>query len=194
MSIGSSDSKQAEHARVEPATTQPSPLGRRGVDVVAHMATKLIASDSVLIGTSVSITGSSGAVRAGDLIQFTAGDLADMTFVVQEALGSMATLAQELPEVPDLGDTYDILRYSPMRLSTSSSIETAETVYALQYDDTEAGGITYVGEALPGAVTSSAVWRIKRLTETGPDMVVEWADGDSDFNNIWDDRASLSYS
>jgi hypothetical protein len=65
---------------------------------------------------------------------------------------------------------------------------------ALLLDDTEAGGISYVGEALPGAATSAASWRVKRLTETGPDVAVQWADGNGNFDNVWDDRASLSYS
>jgi len=54
--------------------------------------------------------------------------------------------------------------------------------------------LSYVGEASPGTATSAAGWRVKRIDETGGDIVVEWADGDSDFDNVWDNRASLSYS
>ena len=63
----------------------------------------------------------------------------------------------------------------------------------IQLDDV-GGGVTYIGEALPGTATSSASWSIKRLTETGDDLVLVWADGNSDFDNIWDNRAALSYS
>ena len=63
---------------------------------------------------------------------------------------------------------------------------------ALQLD--AVGTTTYIGEALPGTVTSAALWRIKRMVETGPDIVITWADGDANFNNVWDDRAGLSYS
>lgn len=52
---------------------------------------------------------------------------------------------------------------------------------------------TYIGEAEPGTVFSAAAWRIKRSVETGPDIVITWADGDSDFDNIWDNRLSLTY-
>jgi beta-glucosidase-like glycosyl hydrolase len=65
--------------------------------------------------------------------------------------------------------------------------------YALVLDDA-GGGVTYVGEALPGSLTSAASWRIKRITEVGPDVSIEWSDGDSNFDNVWDDRLSLSYS
>lgn len=54
--------------------------------------------------------------------------------------------------------------------------------------------VTYVGEAQPGTASSAAAWRIKRLTETGDDAVLEWADGNAGFDNIWDNRLSLSYS
>lgn len=65
--------------------------------------------------------------------------------------------------------------------------------YAIQLDDA-GSGVTYVGEADPGTATSTAGWRIKRLTETGPDVAVAWADGDANFNNVWTNRASLTYT
>lgn len=56
------------------------------------------------------------------------------------------------------------------------------------------GTTTYLGYATAGTVTSSATWAIKRIIETGNDAVITWADGDKDYNNIWDNRLSLSYS
>jgi len=65
---------------------------------------------------------------------------------------------------------------------------------ALEMDDAGAG-ITYVGESSPGSVTSAAVWRIKKLDESvADDLTILWADGNSSFDNVWDDRAGLSYS
>lgn len=53
----------------------------------------------------------------------------------------------------------------------------------------------YIGEAKPGTATSSAGWRIRKLTYSGENVTdIEWADGDIEFNNIWDNRDSLSYS
>jgi hypothetical protein len=55
--------------------------------------------------------------------------------------------------------------------------------------------LEYVGWSTPGTATSAAAWRIMRLVYTGSDVIrVEWADGDGEFDNVWDDRASLSYS
>jgi hypothetical protein len=63
---------------------------------------------------------------------------------------------------------------------------------ALILDDA-GGGITYVGTASPGSSINSPVWRIKQILTTGADLRILWADGDSEFNNVWADRASLSY-
>lgn len=60
--------------------------------------------------------------------------------------------------------------------------------------DDAGSGVTYVGKALAGSISSNPVWQIQRLTELNGDITVEWADGDISFDNTWDDRASLSYS
>ena len=56
----------------------------------------------------------------------------------------------------------------------------------------EGATYTYIGEALPGALAAAAEWRIKRLTNAT--NAIEWAGGNSDFVQVWDDRASLIYS
>lgn len=57
------------------------------------------------------------------------------------------------------------------------------------------GTITYIGEADPGSAEGTAVWRISRFDETNdPDLEIKWASGTSDFDKIWDDRASYAYS
>ena len=54
----------------------------------------------------------------------------------------------------------------------------------------ESGGYVYVGYAAMASDTSAAVWRIKRIGATGSE---DWADGDDQFNNIWDNYATLTY-
>lgn len=55
------------------------------------------------------------------------------------------------------------------------------------------GAITYVGKAAIGSSSASALWQIKKIDETSG-TVITWADGNSNFDNIWDNRASLTYS
>jgi hypothetical protein len=54
----------------------------------------------------------------------------------------------------------------------------------------------FIGEAPPGSSTSAPVWRIRQIVYVpgpNPSQII-WADGDTNFDNIWDNRASLSYS
>jgi hypothetical protein len=56
------------------------------------------------------------------------------------------------------------------------------------------GNTTYIGDALPSTAEGAALWRIKRMVETGPDIEILWADGDANFDNVWTARLGLSYS
>lgn len=64
---------------------------------------------------------------------------------------------------------------------------------AKRVDDTSTINVTYFGYAEVGSVTSSAVWRIKKVDETSG-LVETFADGNSNFDNVWDNRVSLTYS
>jgi hypothetical protein len=55
------------------------------------------------------------------------------------------------------------------------------------------GGTTYVGKAPPGSATSAAKWQVSRIVVAGGTTTVTWADGNITYDNVWDDRASLTY-
>ncbi len=81
-------------------------------------------------------------------------------------------------------------------IDSSNPLNVTQTSSSLTLQMDEAGsGITYVGDAPIGSATSSAVWRIKRLDESGdPELIIKWADGNADFDNVWNNRASLTYT
>ena len=56
--------------------------------------------------------------------------------------------------------------------------------------------IRYQGHASPGTLTSAASWRIKRVTLDSSSRVtaIEFAGGSGEYNSVWNNRASLSYS
>jgi hypothetical protein len=58
-------------------------------------------------------------------------------------------------------------------------------------DDT--GTYVYIGNAVPSSSSASAVWKIRRVTTTNP-VKIEYAAGSTLYNQVWDNRASLSYS
>lgn len=64
---------------------------------------------------------------------------------------------------------------------------------SLRLDDTTTTDVTYVGVASPGSAEGSAVWKIKKIDET-TGLSITWADGNSNADNIWTNRASLTYS
>lgn len=57
---------------------------------------------------------------------------------------------------------------------------------------TESGDITYVAKAAIGASQSSAVWQAMKIDET-TGLVVTWADGNANFDNIASNLAALTY-
>ncbi len=64
--------------------------------------------------------------------------------------------------------------------------------YATRVDEASAT-VSYIGQAVTGSSTATAVWRIKKM-DTTSGIVITWADGNPNFDNIWDNRASLTYS
>lgn len=53
---------------------------------------------------------------------------------------------------------------------------------------------TYIGSSEPGTTTTSALWRIQKILVSGSITTLSWADGNLNFDNIWDNRGSLTYS
>lgn len=90
------------------------------------------------------------------------------------------------------GVTADPVTGTSVGAKRGIDVTSAET-FNIEIDDTTTASVTYVGFASPGTVTSVASWRIMKIDESSGTSVT-WADGDADFDNVWDNRASLSYS
>lgn len=67
------------------------------------------------------------------------------------------------------------------------------TQYNINLDQADANTL-YIGEAPIGTTTSEARWAIRRMSTSGTISTIKWADGNEDYDNVWDNRASLSYS
>lgn len=63
-----------------------------------------------------------------------------------------------------------------------------------QLQTAESGSVMYVGKAAPGTPTDAAEWQIKRVTESDTGVEVKWADGNENFDNIWNNVTALNYS
>lgn len=68
-----------------------------------------------------------------------------------------------------------------------------------EVDFTDSDAVIYQGFSEPGTLSSEAKWRISRVTFTAnapnsDDATTEFAESNSDFVHVWDDRLTLSYS
>lgn len=100
------------------------------------------------------------------------------SFVRQNSADQDKKLDAELVIVNDV-ELYRLRKVSPSE--------------ALVLDDTGTG-IMYVGTAQTGSSLSAPVWKIKQILTSGLVLRILWADGDSQYDNIWDNRASLPYA
>ncbi len=73
----------------------------------------------------------------------------------------------------------------------NGAIPTTDVSMATILDDSS-DPIIYIGKAPVGSATSAAVWQIAKL-DTSSGLIKTWADGSSLFNQIWEDRAVLTY-
>lgn len=55
-------------------------------------------------------------------------------------------------------------------------------------------GTTYYGWTLGSTSQNAAVWKIRREVVSGNVTTVTYADGNANHDNIWANRASLSYA
>jgi len=81
----------------------------------------------------------------------------------------------------------------PTAASTETTLQTISFggyKFTLRLDTV--GSIDYVGEAAIGTATSAAAWRIKKVDST-TGIVLQWA-GTGVFDQVWDNRTSLTYS
>lgn len=93
----------------------------------------------------------------------------------------------------DNGDIYEKITGSWSLQGSPGSV--ALTIRSDTIDPTVFPEVTFRGDALPGVATSAASWRVQQLTQQSDgDLAILFADGDDNFDNIWDNRLSLSYS
>lgn len=119
-----------------------------------------------------------------------------------------------MPEINNHG-TADIKPYSVQHILNQSFDRTSQSLFfqvvgtdgqslqiqnasnlSLKIDYNGGTNPIYLGIAAPGTTTSDANWQIRKLTFDGNNNItsIQYANGSSEFDQIYDDRASLSYS
>jgi len=100
--------------------------------------------------------------------------------------------------MPDLKRValHDPLTEKDHSITVDNELVVSETIRTpmLAYDSSNK--LEYFGKAAVGSATSSGVWQIKNFTYDSNSNLTGWlfADGNGSYDNVWDNRASLSYS
>jgi hypothetical protein len=71
------------------------------------------------------------------------------------------------------------------------SISTYEGAISKRIDESSET-ITYIGEAVTGSSEIASVWRIRKIDFNNP-ITIKWA-GTAAFDQVWSNRASLTYT
>lgn len=88
---------------------------------------------------------------------------------------------------PD-GSTADVSKANPLPVAAGD--------YTKAYARAANGNLTYEGWAQPGSATADPAWKIRKFTYDAQNNILTetWADGNTNFDNVWDDRAVPTYS
>jgi len=78
-------------------------------------------------------------------------------------------------------------------ISKLESIRTAELFEEPQISDEANAKTIYRGYAVPGSITSAAVWAVEKITSNMGVISYQWADGNKNFDKVWDNRKALTY-
>lgn len=85
-------------------------------------------------------------------------------------------------------------RENPDKQSGQISITQVES-YTQALENDSDGKAIFIGLADPGSAKNAASWQIRKITYSGFAVTdIQFADGDANFDNVWDDRSGLSYS
>jgi len=101
-----------------------------------------------------------------------------------------ATEAKQIEEIAKLNILNDAINNIKNSVSTLDSKIFFEPVLV----DESNPNIIYKGFASPAAKVEDAVWAIQKISNTGDVCAYQWADGNKNFDNVWNNRAALSYS
>lgn len=77
--------------------------------------------------------------------------------------------------------------------SRGETVTGSPTVKMIIRTNSGNSNLDYIGKADIGTATSANSWQIQRLDST-TNLDILWADGDAKYNNIWDNRESISFS
>lgn len=105
------------------------------------------------------------------------------------AIIGTATEAKQIEEINKL----NVLNEAVANIKNSVSTLDSKIFFEPVLVDESNPQVIYKGFASPAAKPSEAVWAVQRISINGDVCSYQWADGNKNFDNIWDNRATLIY-
>lgn len=112
---------------------------------------------------------------------------------------TLINLHGTIPATIDVSN-YDNLKFEVVAYSASGSPKLIANSYYTKRQtsdtmllDEVSSTVSYLGYSPLGAATSTDNWKIKRILVSGTLTSTQFADGNENYDNIWDNRASLTY-
>lgn len=87
---------------------------------------------------------------------------------------------------------YNVLTFETLESDGTSLFASPTRLRALKLDDSSTANVTYIGYAPIGTAGATAGWQIQKLDKTSG-LIITWADGNSNYDNVWNNRTSLTY-
>jgi hypothetical protein len=110
--------------------------------------------------------------------------------IIQEQ--TVVQVLQESPETVFVGSDPMFISISSAGPQGPAGSGAEEEMLDLEVDQS-VPGVVYIGQAAPGTPASSAGWRIKKITDNGTLVSVDWAGGSAAFSYVWNNRLSYTY-
>lgn len=115
--------------------------------------------------------------------------------MMQSLVSGGATDQNQLSEITQLQNINTAISSLNTTISNGGSGGGGAFSEALVVDESNPN-VIYRGYANPNSSQAAAVWAIKKTTtnSNGDITTTTWADGNQNFDNIWNNRATLAYS
>lgn len=128
----------------------------------------------------------------------TAANQVAQTTELQNIKNSIATLNSNVTalnsNVTSLNSTVSSLNTNIVNMSTTVNTINDKVFYEPSLVDETEGSVVYKGYAQPGTSTGTPQWAIQKVTNTGGNLSYQWASGTRNFDKLWDNRRSYTYS
>jgi hypothetical protein len=101
-------------------------------------------------------------------------------------------IAKEVKQDTEI-DELRLIRQAIERLNGGINPQSSTIMEPLREDESQPN-IVYKGYAAPNAFTYEAIWAIVRISKIEDQIIYEWADGDQNYDNVWESRYELNYT